>query len=107
MLPGLIDHRNAPLFEELEQDFEIKIELVQNTDQYGCYSKDHRSTIFVPESKISAASFTHELLHRRCVVLLPAGGLSSESSVLGTSPVMLSRQTESTMYNSPPEFVPE
>ncbi|MBT8218914.1 MAG: hypothetical protein KJP00_03780 [Bacteroidia bacterium] len=63
MIPGLIDHRNAALLKELEQDFTIKVEVVRDTEQYGCYSKEYESTIYVPESKISPPSFTHELLH--------------------------------------------
>ena len=63
MIAGLIDNRNAALWEELNEHYEIKIELVNDTPKYGCYSIENTSTIYVPESKINAASFTHELLH--------------------------------------------
>ena len=63
MIDGLIDNRNSSLFKELKQDYEIKVELVNDTKKYGCYSINNHSTIYVPQSNICSASFTHELLH--------------------------------------------
>lgn len=63
MIEGLIDKRNATLFEALKKDYKIEVELVKDTNEYGCYSINYTSTIYVPESKICADSFTHELLH--------------------------------------------
>jgi hypothetical protein len=63
MITGLVDNRNSSLFEELNKHYEIKIEWVDHTEEYGCYSKNHQSTIYVPKTKICPASFTHELLH--------------------------------------------
>jgi hypothetical protein len=63
MIVGLVDNRNSTLLKELRKNYKIKLELVNNTEEYGCYSINHRSIIYVPESKICAESFTHELLH--------------------------------------------
>ena len=63
MIAGLVDHRNSNLLKNLKKNYTITVEFVNNTEEYGCYSINHRSTIYVPESKICADSFTHELLH--------------------------------------------
>ena len=63
MIEGLIDNRNSELFKELSKNYEIEVELVHHTNEYGCYSINNSSTIYVPESNICADSFTHELLH--------------------------------------------
>lgn len=63
MVTGLIDNRNKVLFDELKASFTITIELVKDTQTYSCYSINNESTIYVPESLISAEAFTHELLH--------------------------------------------
>ena len=63
MIDGLLDNRNSTLFKELEKNYTIKIELVNDTMKYECYSINNNSIIYVPESNICADSFTHELLH--------------------------------------------
>lgn len=63
MEAGLFDDKNISLFNELQDHFTITVELVKDTDNYSCYSKNNTSTIYVPENQISAESFTHELLH--------------------------------------------
>lgn len=62
-IKGLVDNRNSTLLKELEKNYSIKVELVDNTLEYGCYSINHSSTIYVPKSNICSDSFTHELLH--------------------------------------------
>ncbi len=63
MIDGLVDSRNISLLKELEKNYTIKVELVSDTKEYGCYSINNSSTIYVPESNICSDSFTHELLH--------------------------------------------
>lgn len=63
MIDGLLDSRNSTLYKELEKNYTIKIELVNDTMKYECYSINNNSIIYVPESNICADSFTHELLH--------------------------------------------
>ena len=63
MRKGLLDSRNSSLFEELKKNYEIEVELVNHTNDYGCYSINNTSTIYVPKSNICTDSFTHELLH--------------------------------------------
>lgn len=63
MIDGLIDDRNKNLYEELTENFEIQVELKTNTNEYGCYSQNNKSIIYVPSGNICSDSFTHELLH--------------------------------------------
>ena len=48
MIAGLIDNRNLELFKELNKNYEIEVELVNHTNEYGCYSINNSSTILLP-----------------------------------------------------------
>ena len=63
MIEGLLDKRNTKLFEAIRKNYTIKVELVSHTNEYGCYSIDNTSIIYVPESNIAVDYFSHELLH--------------------------------------------
>ena len=61
-LNKLVDDRNRQLWEELNSNFNIKIEKSLNLE-YSCFNVDYDSTIYVVPNNLCPASFTHELLH--------------------------------------------
>ncbi|MFD2871980.1 hypothetical protein ACFS5N_05840 [Mucilaginibacter ximonensis] len=61
-LNQLIDDRNRPLWNTLNQHFKIDIQSSVN-NEYHCYSINDTATIYVVPYDLSADSFTHELLH--------------------------------------------
>lgn len=58
----LIDNRNIEIWNLLNNVFEIKV-VREVRNNYSVYSKDTKSTIYVPIDNINSSSFTHELLH--------------------------------------------
>ncbi len=62
-LDGLIDNRNFFLLKELEKVYSIRVELVNDTNEYRCFSTTNQAIIYVPQLDICTDSFTHELLH--------------------------------------------
>ena len=58
----LIDKRNENLWNELNQEHSITVELT-DLPHYGVYSINNESVIYVTKNNIDIASFTHELLH--------------------------------------------
>jgi hypothetical protein len=58
----LIDFRNIDLWNTLSKEREIKIQR-EKVNNYSAFSKDNKTTIYVPLDNEDPASFTHELLH--------------------------------------------
>lgn len=58
----LLDERNIELWRQLNVSCDIDVKFEDRTT-YGLYSKGKKSTVYVPNSFLSAAGFTHELLH--------------------------------------------
>jgi hypothetical protein len=59
---GLIDSRNIDLWYALSKVREISIKR-ENVNTYSAFSKDNKTTIYIPLNHTDPASFTHELLH--------------------------------------------
>ena len=59
---GLIDTRNIDLWNTISKVREISIQR-ENQDNYSAFSKDNKTTIYIPLDNNDPASFTHELLH--------------------------------------------
>ena len=59
---GLVDKNNLSLWNSLIKEYEIKIKKEKRND-YGVFSINNSSTIYVPINNINSVSFTHELLH--------------------------------------------
>ena len=83
---GLIDNRNTDLWNILSNLREIKIQR-EKRNTYYAFSKDYKTTIYVPLGDNDPASFTHELLHvflRTKDIYIGAGlkGSIKESQVL-------------------------
>ena len=58
----MIDKRNENLWNELNEEHSITVELTEQPN-YGVYSINNESIIYVTRNNIDIASFTHELLH--------------------------------------------
>jgi hypothetical protein len=58
----LIDSRNVDLWSYLKAVHNINVDF-GSYDSYGVFSKGNDSTIYVPQDRLSASAFTHELLH--------------------------------------------
>ena len=74
---GLIDNRNAELWNSLRTVHEIQIRKESRAD-YLVFSKNDKNIIYVPIDNADTASFTHELLHiyLRTRKVFIGGGLS-------------------------------
>jgi len=58
----LIDKRNEKLWNELNKEHSITVELTDKPN-YAVYSINNESIVYVTKNNLDIASFTHELLH--------------------------------------------
>jgi len=60
---NLIDDRSQKLWEYINQNLTVDIQLTKNTLEYGCYFINDTATIYVPKNNLDKNSFAHEMLH--------------------------------------------
>lgn len=57
-----LDHRNQDLWNELCENFSIRLEYSKE-DNYACFCQGKQASLFVDRDSVCRDSFTHELLH--------------------------------------------